>query len=100
VGFSLLAITPDKNLTLPIAVTQTATVPEYIVPTQTNALTAAAEGSAPVTFDWGFGDPHLAAANSSNTAAAQFSAGEAAPGSGSSRPIWSARSTRLPARPR
>ena len=32
-----------------------------------------------MTFDWGFGDPHLAAANSGNTASGQFSAGEATP---------------------
>jgi hypothetical protein len=80
--FSLLALTPDQNIALPIAVTEDATVPEYIVPTQTNMLTAAAQGSEPVTFDWAFGsgDPHLAATNSGNTAAGQFSAGEVPPG--------------------
>ncbi len=70
------------------------------MPSQTNAVTAAAEASAPVTFDWGFGDPHLAAASSGNTAASQFSAGEAAPGIWFIAPIWSARSTRLSPRPR
>jgi hypothetical protein len=82
VDYSLLAITPDTNIALPIAVTQTATVPEYAVPTQTNVLTAAAQATVPVTFDWAFfvGDPHLAAASAGNTAAGQFSAGEVPPG--------------------
>jgi subtilase family protein/peptidase inhibitor I9 len=80
VDYSLLALTPDTNIALPIAATQNATIPEYIVPTQTNTLTAAAQATVPVTFDWGFGDPHLAAASSGNAAAGQFSAGEAPPG--------------------
>jgi len=50
------------------------------MPTQTNRVTAAAQASEPVTFDWGFGDPHLVAVSSGNSAAGQFSAQEATPG--------------------
>ncbi len=53
-----------------------------IVPTQTDLLLAAAHGSAPITFDWGFGegDPDLESRSSGNNAAGAFSAQEATPG--------------------
>jgi hypothetical protein len=46
------------------------------MPTQTNQVSAAGEATEPVTFDWGFSDPHLAATSSGNTAAGSFSAAE------------------------
>ena len=74
VDYSLLTLTGDQNVPLPVP--GNVTPPEYLMPTQTNRVTAAAEATEPVTFDWGFGDPHLAATSSGNTAAGAFSAPE------------------------
>jgi hypothetical protein len=74
VDYSLLTLTGDQNVQLPLP--GDATPPEYLMPTQTNQVTAAAEATEPVTFDWGFSDPHLAATSSGNTAAGQFNAAE------------------------
>jgi hypothetical protein len=74
VDYSLLTLTGDQNVTIPLP--GDATPPEYLMPTQTNQVTAAAEANEPVTFDWGFSDPHLAATSSGNTAAGSFSAAE------------------------
>ena len=49
------------------------------MPSQTSTAFAAAKATRPVSFDWGFGDPHLLATSSGNTAASQFSAQELAP---------------------
>jgi hypothetical protein len=77
-AFSLLALTPDTNIGLPLSVD---TIPPiYLVPTQTNELDAAAEATEPVTFDFGFGDPDIAAISHGTTASAQYSAPEATPG--------------------
>ena len=73
----LLALTPDQNLPLPLSPDDLP--PLYLMPSQTSAAFAAAKASIPVTFDWGFGDPHLAATSSGNTAASQFSAPELTP---------------------
>ena len=73
----LLALTPDQNLPLPLSPDDLP--PLYLMPSQTSAAFAAAKASLPVTFDWGFGDPHLAATSSGNTAASQFSAPELSP---------------------
>ncbi|MDQ1681573.1 MAG: hypothetical protein QOH99_114, partial [Frankiaceae bacterium] len=56
-ALSLLALTPDTDIDLPLAVG--AAPPIYIVPTQTDELDAAAEATQPVTFalGFGFGDP-------------------------------------------
>jgi Subtilase family/Peptidase inhibitor I9 len=80
-AFSLLSITPDTNIALPIP---SGTLPPvYLVPTETNAVDAFALASEPVTFDFGWGDPDLAAISSGNTASAHFSTHEATPG------LWS-----------
>ena len=77
--FPLLSLTPDQNLALPLSPDELP--PLYLVPTQTDTLSAGAQGTRPVTFDWGFGDPHLLASTTSgNTAAGSFSAAEATPG--------------------
>ena len=80
-AFSLLALTQDQNIALPVPSGNLP--PIYLVPTQTNALDAAAQASEPVTFDFGYGDPDLAAASSGNTAAAHYATREATPG------LWS-----------
>jgi Subtilase family/Peptidase inhibitor I9 len=77
-AFSLLSITPDTNINLPIPVGSPP--PLYLVPTETNRVDAAAKASEPVTFDFGFGDPDLAAISSGNSASATFSTREATPG--------------------
>jgi hypothetical protein len=73
----LLALTPDQDLPLPLSPDDLP--PLYLMPSQTSAAFAAAKASIPVTFDWGFGDPHLAATSSGKTAASQFSAPELSP---------------------
>jgi Subtilase family/Peptidase inhibitor I9 len=76
--YPLTALDQVTGLTLPLAATQP--VPLWIVPTQTDLLLAAAEGSAPITFDWGFGDPDLGARSFGNTAVSSISAPELTPG--------------------
>jgi hypothetical protein len=76
--FPLLSLSPDKDLALPLSPDDLP--PLYLMPTQTTTAFAAAQATRPVTFDWGFGDPHLLATPSGNTASGQFSAREASPG--------------------
>ncbi|MFL5830520.1 MAG: S8 family serine peptidase [Solirubrobacteraceae bacterium] len=76
--YSLTSLDQVTGLPLPLPATQPP--PEWIVPTQTESLFAAAEGSAPITFDWGFGDPDLAARSFGNTAVSTISAPELTPG--------------------
>jgi hypothetical protein len=77
-AFSLLALTPDANIDFPLPA---GTVPPiYLVPTQTDELDAAAEATQPVTFDFGFGDPDIAAISQGKTAAAHYAAPEVTPG--------------------
>jgi subtilisin family serine protease len=56
--------------------------PNWLVPTNTNALAVAAQGTVPITMDvsWAFGDPDVLATSSGNNAAASLSAPELAPG--------------------
>jgi hypothetical protein len=76
--YSLLPIDQATGLKLPLS--GDAAPPEWIVPTQTDLLLAAARGSAPITFDWGFGDPDLESRTSGNDAIGAFSAQEVTPG--------------------
>jgi hypothetical protein len=79
--FSLLSLTPDANVALPVP--SNALPPLYLVPTETNSVDAFAQASEPVTFDFGWGDPDLAAVSSGNSAAAHYASQVATPG------IWS-----------
>jgi hypothetical protein len=54
--------------------------PEFLVPTQTNLLLASAQGSAPLTVNWGFGDPDLLMASHGNNATGAFAQSEVASG--------------------
>ncbi len=76
--YSLLSLGQATGLTLPLS--GDALPPAWIVPTQTDLLLAAAHGSAPITFDWGFDDPDLESRSSGNDAAGAFSAQEVTPG--------------------
>ena len=76
--YSLLSLDQATGLTLPLS--GDAAPPEFVVPTQTDLLLAAAHGSAPITFDWGFGDPDLESRSFGNDAAGAFGAQEATPG--------------------
>jgi hypothetical protein len=76
--FSLLSLTPDRDIDLPLPVD--VIPPIYAVPTQTSELDAVAEATRPVTFDFGYGDPDIAAISRGNTAWARFSTPEASPG--------------------
>jgi hypothetical protein len=67
--YSLTSITPTTGVALPLA-----TPLEFVVPTETNLLLASAQGSAPITFDWGFGDPDLESVSHGNNASAEFGA--------------------------
>lgn len=76
--YSLLSLKPSTGVALPIPGNQTP--PQWIVPTQTNLLLAAAHGSASITFEWGFGDPDLEGRSFGNDAAGAFAAQEVTPG--------------------
>ncbi len=79
--FGLLSVTPDQNLPLPIPAT--GTPPLYLVPTETMALEALAQATEPVTFDFGWGDPDIAATSTGNSAYAYYATHQATPG------LWS-----------
>jgi Subtilase family/Peptidase inhibitor I9 len=67
--YSLTAITPTTGVALPLAAPL-----EFVVPTETSQLLASAQGSAPITFDWGFGDPDLESVSHGDNAAGTFGA--------------------------
>ena len=67
--YSLTALTPVTGVALPLAGPL-----EFVVPTETNLLLASAQGSAPITFDWGFGDPDLESVSQGDNASAAFRA--------------------------
>jgi hypothetical protein len=71
--YSLLGLTPT---TTAIPIPGGTNPPLFLMVPQTNQVTAAAQATEPVTFDWGFGDPHLVAASAGNTASGRFNAGE------------------------
>jgi subtilisin family serine protease len=56
--------------------------PNWLVPTNTNALTVVAQGTVPITMDvsWAFGDPDVLGASFGNNSAAALVAPEVAPG--------------------
>ncbi len=70
--YSLTPISQATDVTLPLSLD--AAPPEFLVPTQTNLLLASAQGSAPLTVDWGFGDPDLSMASHGNNATGAFAA--------------------------
>ncbi|MBV9914872.1 MAG: S8 family serine peptidase [Solirubrobacterales bacterium] len=82
--YSLVGITKTTGVSLPLP--GDAPPPAWVVPTQTDLLLAAATGSAPITFDWGFGDPDLEARSLGNTAASAIAAPELTPGPWSMTP--------------
>ncbi len=73
-SMALTPIAPATNLTLPLP--DTAPEPQWIVPTDTTALTAAATSSAPTTFDFSpyNGDPDTGATVSGDDASATITA--------------------------
>ncbi len=74
---SLLSVTPSTGVPLPVPMTQLP--PVYLMPTETDAVGAFAQATQPVTFDFGFGDPSLAAIATGERAAGYF-LGHATPG--------------------
>jgi subtilisin family serine protease len=56
--------------------------PDWLVPTNTNALAVAAQGTVPITMDvqWAFGDPDFLGVSFGNNSAAALAAPEVAPG--------------------
>jgi hypothetical protein len=84
----LAPFTNAANLTLPLS--NSVPTPQWIVPTDTSAITAAAEATAPVTFDFApylgtvggevGGDPDLGAITAGNTAQGHWSAPAVTPG--------------------
>jgi Subtilase family/Peptidase inhibitor I9 len=78
--YSLTPITQATGVALPVSLDAP---PEFLVPTQTNLLLASAQGSAPLTVDWGFGDPDLLMVSHGNNATGVFAQSEVANG------IWS-----------
>jgi Subtilase family/Peptidase inhibitor I9 len=71
--YSLTPITQSTDVTLPVSLDAP---PQFLVPTQTNLLLASAQGSAPLTVDWGFDDPDLLMASHGNDATGAFAASE------------------------
>ncbi len=76
--YSLVPVTQATGLALPLFTG--AAPPEFVVPTESDVLFAAAQASAPITFDWGFNDPDLEAVSRGDTAAGVFAAPEVTPG--------------------
>jgi subtilisin family serine protease len=68
-----------NNVALPLSLSAQ---PNWLVPTNTNALAVAAQGTVPITMDvsWAFGDPDFPGVSSGNDSAAAFAAPEVAPG--------------------
>ena len=68
-----------NNVPLPLSLNAQ---PNWLVPTNTNALAVAAQGTVPITMDvsWAFGDPDFLGVSSGNNSAAAFVAPEVAPG--------------------
>ncbi len=70
-AFGLLPLTQATDLAFPLPA---GTVPPlFLVPTETNAVGAFAQATRPVTFDFGYGDPDIAAKSDGNTASGFFS---------------------------
>ena len=68
-----------NNVTLPLSL---AAQPNWLVPTNTNALVVGAQGTAPITMDvsWAFGDPDVLGLSFGNNSVAALAAPEIAPG--------------------
>src|SRR5215470_3481127 len=68
-----------NNVALPLSLNAQ---PNWLVPTNTNALTVAARGTVPITMDvsWLFGDPDVLGVSSGNNSTANLAAPELAPG--------------------
>jgi subtilisin family serine protease len=68
-----------NNVPLPLSLTAQ---PNWLVPTNTNALLVGAQGTVPITMDvsWAFGDPDVLGLSSGNTSVAALAAPEVAPG--------------------
>jgi hypothetical protein len=68
-----------NNVTLPLSLSAQ---PNWLVPTNTSALTVAAQGTVPITMDvsWAFGDPDFPGVSSGKKSVAAFAAPEVAPG--------------------
>jgi subtilisin family serine protease len=68
-----------NNVPLPLSLSAQ---PNWLVPTNTNALEVAALGTVPITMDvsWAFGDPDFLGVSFGNNSAAAFAAPEIAPG--------------------
>jgi hypothetical protein len=76
-----LTVAPGSQatgLTLPLSAD--GSVPVFTVPTQTNLLMASAHASAPVTFNWGFGNPDLESSSVGNNAFGSFAEPEVTSG--------------------
>jgi len=68
-----------NNVTLPLSLSAQ---PNWLIPTNTDALAVAAQGTVPITMDvsWVFGDPDFPGVSFGNNSAAAFAAPEVAPG--------------------
>jgi subtilisin family serine protease len=68
-----------NNVALPLSLNAQ---PNWLVPTNTNALTVAAQGTVPITMDvsWAFGDPDFLGVSVGNNSVAALVAPEVAPG--------------------
>jgi subtilisin family serine protease len=75
----LLLGTDVNNVPLPLSLTAQ---PDWLVPTNTNALVVGAQGTVPITMDvsWAFGDPDVLGVSSGNNSVAALAAPEVAPG--------------------
>jgi hypothetical protein len=76
-----LTVAPGSQatgLTLPLSAD--GAVPLFMVPTETNLVLASAHASAPVTFNWGFGNPDLESTSTGDNAFGAFAEPEVTPG--------------------
>ena len=76
-----LTVAPGSEATgLALPLSADGGVPVFTVPTETNLVLASAHASAPVTFNWGFGNPDLESTSVGDNAFGAFAEPEVTPG--------------------
>ncbi|MHB1835599.1 MAG: S8 family serine peptidase [Solirubrobacteraceae bacterium] len=77
--FLPLLLVGSQGPVYPLPIPASLAPPEFLMPTETEAVAALAQATQPITFDFGYGDPSLAAIENGTTAAG-YVLGDATPG--------------------
>ena len=76
-----LAVAPGSQATgVGLPLSPDGAVPEFLVPTESNLVLASAHATAPVTFDWGFGNPDVESTSIGDNAFGAIAEPELTPG--------------------